>query len=263
MADTTFTKDGWTFAQVPIGLMLDKTLSDGAKVLFAYLAWRQGTSDNAWPSVGRMADDMNVSNRAIQRRVRELQDQGWLTVTERSGHSNLYTIHATPQRDNSVASPVPTPDASDTPTPDTSVTQNDSHLNDKKPTAATQRRKAKTGTDTQHRAIYSALRTVCYLDDSLESNQGRLNRTAKEIRASGKYTADDIVRWYGRDGWWYRHYWKGQKGERPEPEMIPKTLGEARLAMAVRQERTVAAPVGWSSALTGERNNGNGKQTGG
>ena len=261
MTDTTFTKEGWTFAQVPIGLMLDKALSDGAKVLFGYLAWRQGTSDNAWPSVGRMASDMNVSNRAIQRRVRELQDQGWLTVTERSGHSNLYTIHATPERDKSVASPVPTPDASDTPTPDTSVTQNDSQLNDKdKPTAATHPRASRN--NPPHQAFYSAIKTVCYLDDSLKSNQGRLNRTAKEIRDSGRYTPNDILRWYGRNGWWYRKHWMGQKGNRPEPELIPKTLGEARAAEQPRAPAT-AAPVGWSSALTGERNNGNGKQTSG
>ena len=130
----------------------------------------------------------------------------------------------------------------------------------KKPTAATHPRASRN--NPPHQAFYSAIKTVCYLDDSLKSNQGRLNRTAKEIRDSGRYTPNDILRWYGRNGWWYRKHWMGQKGSRPEPEMIPKTLGEARAAEQPRAPAT-AAPVGWSSALTGERNNGNGKQTSG
>jgi hypothetical protein len=247
---TEFTRSGWTFAQVPIAVLRD-AISDGAKVLFGYLAWRQGNSDTAWPSVACIADDLGIGSRVVQRRVRELEARGWLTVHPRTGRSNLYTIHAerqTPVTNGTGDKSDATPVENDTPTPVKNDTQNDSHVNDSKPTAAAQ------PPDASHRAIYSALRKVCCVDDSLKSIQGRLNRVAKEIRASGNYKANDILRWYGHGGWWYRDYWLGQKGERPKPELIPKTLGEARAAERARE--TVSAPLAWSSALTGERSDG-------
>lgn len=86
--------DGWTFAQVPIALITDKAISDGARVLFAYLVWRQGTHRAAWPSMARIAADLGISASTARRRIQELEDRGWLTVEERVGTSNLYMLHA-------------------------------------------------------------------------------------------------------------------------------------------------------------------------
>ena len=89
---------GWDFAQVPAALLLDNSVRDGAKTLFAYLVWRQGQNEKAWPSVETMRKDIGVkSARTIQAYVGALESAGWLTVRSRRGSSNLYTVHATKQ----------------------------------------------------------------------------------------------------------------------------------------------------------------------
>ena len=111
---------GWTFAQVPIALIMEPEMSSSAKVLFCYLVWRQGTKDNSWPSMRTMAKDMYVREKTVREWTRELEDAGYLSIEHRNGHSNLYVIHAEKQ----------TPNKNVTPTPNKNVTQNYNHLND-------------------------------------------------------------------------------------------------------------------------------------
>jgi hypothetical protein len=136
----TLVKSGWTFAQVPIVVYQDRKLSDGAKVLFSYLAWRQGQHDCAWPSVTTMAEDLGISDRAVQRRITELEARGWLTVVRRTGHSSQYTIYATRQGGDAAVTPdtndTTDGDATVTPSGDASVTHNDRRENDKRLNAA-------------------------------------------------------------------------------------------------------------------------------
>ncbi len=87
---------GWTFSQIPIATTQDHALSDGAFRLFAYLVWRQGNKDNSWPLVGTMADDLGVSHDTITRRVKELEDAGYIEVERRPGKSSLYTVTGCP-----------------------------------------------------------------------------------------------------------------------------------------------------------------------
>jgi biotin operon repressor len=96
-------KKGWNFAQVPIWVLCDTRLDDGAKVLFAYLAWRQGESGGSWPSVPRMAADLGVSEVTIQRRLRALEEYGYLETEQRSGRSSYYTLNAGDEQAQSYA----------------------------------------------------------------------------------------------------------------------------------------------------------------
>lgn len=91
-----FRKKGWTFAQVPIWAVCDPNISDGALRLLAYLAWRQGNDNSCWPSVSRMAQDLRSSPKTIQRRLRELEETGYLVTRHRRGRSNEYTLVADP-----------------------------------------------------------------------------------------------------------------------------------------------------------------------
>ena len=87
-------KKGWNFAQVPVWVLCDTRLDDGAKILFAYLDWRQGESDGSWPSVARMAADLGVSEDTIQRRLRSLEKHGYLQTEQRAGRSSFYVLNA-------------------------------------------------------------------------------------------------------------------------------------------------------------------------
>jgi len=90
------TATGWTFAQVPIWLLANGKISDGAKVLFAYLKFRQGTDTACWPSKQTMASDLEVKPVTITRRLSELYDSGYVVKHCRPGHSNLYELMAAP-----------------------------------------------------------------------------------------------------------------------------------------------------------------------
>ncbi len=134
-----FNKKGWVFAQVPIWATCDPNISDGAHRLLTYLAWRQGNDSSCWPSISRMARDLHSSPKTIQRRLRELEEVGYLQTTHRKGRSSQYTLVADPNHASETYTPVngdrgprsdptPTPVTSDqgprsepTPTPVTSV----------------------------------------------------------------------------------------------------------------------------------------------
>jgi hypothetical protein len=99
-------KKGWVFAQVPIWATCDPTVSDGAHRLLTYLAWRQGNDASCWPSIARMARDLDSSPKTIQRRLRELEEVGYLETTHRKGRSSQYTLVADPDRACETYTPV-------------------------------------------------------------------------------------------------------------------------------------------------------------
>lgn len=87
---------GWTFAQVPIWVIGDPDISDGAVRLLGYLKYRQGTDAACWPSKATMAEDLHVSTDTISRRLTELTEAGYVNRLFRSGKTNLYQLIADP-----------------------------------------------------------------------------------------------------------------------------------------------------------------------
>lgn len=71
---------GWTFAIVPVDIILDKELSDGARTLFIYMHWRTNGDEGLWPSRDAMAEDLGVSLQDIQARLEELRDRGYIAA---------------------------------------------------------------------------------------------------------------------------------------------------------------------------------------
>lgn len=66
-----------------------------ARILLRYLNREFGY---AWPSVGRLARDLGVSERSIQRCIGVLEDRCYLWVTHGggSGRTNLFSIRIPP-----------------------------------------------------------------------------------------------------------------------------------------------------------------------
>ena len=102
---TPFGKEGYTFAQVPIWLVCDPEVSDGAFRLMVYLSWRQGKNAGAWPSIARMARDLRLSTSAVKRRIQALEEKAYLVVTRRQGYTSLYTIVADPNQASEAFTP--------------------------------------------------------------------------------------------------------------------------------------------------------------
>ena len=84
------------FTQVPNFILVSKALSVGGKLAYAMLlkyAW----SDNAcFPGQQRLADDMGSGERSVRTYLKELEDAGFLEVTQRGlGKTNVYKLHLT------------------------------------------------------------------------------------------------------------------------------------------------------------------------
>ena len=81
------------FVQLPRAVLFHPDLSDGAKVLFGALlsyAWQEGS---CFPGQARLADDLDVTERTIRNRLRELEGAGVLCVRQRGqGKTNVYLL---------------------------------------------------------------------------------------------------------------------------------------------------------------------------
>ena len=66
---------------------------------------------------------------------------------------------------------------------------------------------------------------VCKLDVRL--SKGKAGQFAKRFREAG-YSLDEVRDYYGTDGWWYKHDFRGQKGQPPTLAVIHETIRQAR-----------------------------------
>jgi hypothetical protein len=78
---------------------------------------------------------------------------------------------------------------------------------------------------TPHQAMFGALAEVCVVDKKLQKS--RIGKVAKELREAD-YSAPDVLRWYSRGGWWYRHDWRGKQGQVPKLDQIIETIAQAK-----------------------------------
>jgi hypothetical protein len=69
-----------TYGQIPMVLMNDPKLSTSAKLVWAYLHFRQGKNDIAWPSQETIAEHTRMSRSTVSRAVLELEEFGWIRI---------------------------------------------------------------------------------------------------------------------------------------------------------------------------------------
>ena len=84
------------FTQVPNFILTNKDLSVGAKLAYAMLLKYAWTDDACYPGQQKLADDMGPGERSVRTYLKELEDAGFLEVTQRGlGKTNLYSLHLT------------------------------------------------------------------------------------------------------------------------------------------------------------------------
>jgi hypothetical protein len=84
------------FTQVPNVILTNKELSVGAKLAYAMLLKYAWTDDACFPGQQKLADDMGSGERSVRTYLKELEDAGFLEVTQRGlGKTNLYRLHLT------------------------------------------------------------------------------------------------------------------------------------------------------------------------
>jgi hypothetical protein len=87
------------FTQVPNFILTNKDLSVGAKLYYAMLLKYARENDFCFPGQQRLAEDMGSAERSVRTYQKELEDLGFLEVTQRGlGKTNLYKLDLTVQR---------------------------------------------------------------------------------------------------------------------------------------------------------------------
>jgi len=69
-----------TYGQIPMVLISDPNLSTSAKMVWAYLHFRQGKNDIAWPSQETISEHTRISRATVSRAVLQLEEFGWIRI---------------------------------------------------------------------------------------------------------------------------------------------------------------------------------------
>ena len=91
MSGTLHSKLG-QFGSVPLIFFRDKRVSGKCNCLKVYLGIQsfQGVGDEAFPSIAKIADRVDLAEGAATRALHILEESGWIKITRRPGHSSLY-----------------------------------------------------------------------------------------------------------------------------------------------------------------------------
>jgi Helix-turn-helix domain len=84
------------FTQVPNFILTNKQISVGAKLAYAMLLKYAWTDNACFPGQQKLAGDMGAGERSVRTYLKELEDAGFLEVTQRGlGKTNLYKLYLT------------------------------------------------------------------------------------------------------------------------------------------------------------------------
>ena len=91
--DTIYEKGYGNVAKL---VMVDKTISIGAKALYSYLCSYAFGKDEAYPTVERIMQELNISENSFRRYRKELEDKGYITIEFKNikgTNRNVYKIN--------------------------------------------------------------------------------------------------------------------------------------------------------------------------
>lgn len=84
------------FTQVPNFVLTNKDLTVGGKLAYAMLLKYAWTDDACFPGQAKLAIDIGAGERSVRTYLKELEDAGFLEVTQRGlGKTNLYKLYLT------------------------------------------------------------------------------------------------------------------------------------------------------------------------
>lgn len=84
------------FTQVPNVILRDKSLSVGAKIVYACLLSYAWQKESCFPGQETLADDCGISKRSVVSALKELETVGYLEKVRRGlGKTNVYALNCT------------------------------------------------------------------------------------------------------------------------------------------------------------------------
>lgn len=87
------------FTQVPNFILTSKKIGVGAKLVYAMLLKYAWANDSCFPGQQTLASDMGAGERSVRTYLKELEQAGYLKITQRGlGKTNLYELNLTVQK---------------------------------------------------------------------------------------------------------------------------------------------------------------------
>lgn len=68
-------------------------LPSRAIAVWLYLSRRANKDNQCWPAIDRIAQELHLSGRTVQRALRDLEHSGWITVEPRCRGNGSTTSH--------------------------------------------------------------------------------------------------------------------------------------------------------------------------
>ena len=90
------------FTQVPNFILTSSKIRVGAKLVYAMLLKYAWANDSCFPGQQTLASDMGAGERTVRTYLKELEQAGYLKITQRGlGKTNLYELYLTVQKRSS------------------------------------------------------------------------------------------------------------------------------------------------------------------
>ncbi|NWJ46960.1 MAG: helix-turn-helix domain-containing protein [Chloroflexi bacterium] len=80
------------FVQIPVNIIANPNLTPAALKLYLVLMAYCGPKPCAWPSQARLAEEMHITERRVRDLLKELTDEGLITVAHHMGATNTYYV---------------------------------------------------------------------------------------------------------------------------------------------------------------------------
>ena len=86
---------GWNWAPVPAEVILSSKLTHADVRVYAYLLWRAGGKERAWPKSETIAEDLDMSDGAVRISFKHLISENWIRRFRRLAQSSMTYIFET------------------------------------------------------------------------------------------------------------------------------------------------------------------------
>lgn len=239
MKRQTIERKGWNWAPVPAEVFLSKNLSHADVRVYAYLLWRAGTKQDAWPNVDTISRECIMSMAAVRRSLGALVRNNWIRRERRVNRSSVTFVFESQEECQKFN---PRQLTGDTTVSSQVIRLNKSHVNENNnganapnPEQSYKKRIAEAITKGQNRnaTITQELNRLFHRNYPWGTKTGRaVYQYLAEIDATPQDAAA-----FAR--WWHSNDWRGQKGQAPTVTHIQELWPQAFAAQAAEPTGTI------------------------
>ena len=208
-------RKGWNWAPVPAEVILSSKLTHADVRVYAYLLWRAGGKERAWPKSETIAEDLDMSDGAVRISFKHLISENWIRRFRRLAQSSMTYIFET-QTECKEFDPSSILLDDVRLTGDTTISQQVRRVNE------SQKNKSQKNKNKEHGVpshapdlLFGAICQVCGIDPTIKGNAPSISKVRSALLSSEPpYTPAEVLAWGKLQAW--RHtpptIWQLQQG---------------------------------------------------